>query len=192
MVAEIMVTVPIINSAVSVFERAPWNRCGVGWLVGLVAFLADCVIEALVEHYTFFPILFLLPVMLMAWNCGRRWGAAISVGLIAARCGFELGWGFPVSMVDAVIDAVVRGIVLIILALVIAQLAAHTRMLRARVQQLEGILPICMHCKKIRDEQQTWQQLEAYIGARSDAQFSHGICPECVREHYSDRSWTKP
>ena len=55
--------------------------------------------------------------------------------------------------------------------------------LRQRVQNLEGFLPICCYCKKIRDEQGRWHTLESYIEPRSGAQFSHGICPECyVRE----------
>lgn len=49
----------------------------------------------------------------------------------------------------------------------------------ARVRQLEGIIPICMYCKKIRDDQNTWQQLEKYISQHSEAMFSHGICPDC-------------
>jgi phosphoserine phosphatase RsbU/P len=49
----------------------------------------------------------------------------------------------------------------------------------ARVKQLQGLLPICMYCKKIRDDGNYWQQVEAYVSAHSEAQFSHGICPEC-------------
>ena len=49
----------------------------------------------------------------------------------------------------------------------------------ARVRKLEGILPICMGCKKIRDDQDQWSQLERYISQHSDASFSHGLCPEC-------------
>jgi len=54
----------------------------------------------------------------------------------------------------------------------------------ARVKQLEGIIPICMFCKKIRDDQQSWHQLEAYISDHSEALFSHGICPHCAEEQY--------
>lgn len=52
----------------------------------------------------------------------------------------------------------------------------------ARVKLLEGIIPICMFCKKIRDDNQNWQQLEAYISNHSEALFSHGICPHCAEE----------
>ena len=56
----------------------------------------------------------------------------------------------------------------------------------SRVKTLEGIIPICMHCKKIRDDQKTWNQLEQYISDHSEAMFSHGICPDCLEEHYPE------
>jgi phosphoserine phosphatase RsbU/P len=49
----------------------------------------------------------------------------------------------------------------------------------ANVKQLHGLLPICSYCKRIRGDDQYWQQVESYIADRSDAQFSHGICPSC-------------
>lgn len=49
----------------------------------------------------------------------------------------------------------------------------------AQVRQLEGVLPICSYCQRIRDDADYWQQLEAYISTRTEATFSHGICPEC-------------
>jgi CheY-like chemotaxis protein len=61
-------------------------------------------------------------------------------------------------------------------------LADRLRALEAalgRVKQLQGLLPICAYCKKIRDDRNYWQQVEAYISGHSDAQFSHGICPDC-------------
>ena len=48
-----------------------------------------------------------------------------------------------------------------------------------RVKQLQGLLPICSYCKKVRDDRNYWQQVETYIEGHSDAQFTHGICPEC-------------
>lgn len=52
----------------------------------------------------------------------------------------------------------------------------------SRVKQLEGIIPICMYCKKIRDDRNSWKQLERYLSEHSEAMFSHGICPTCVDE----------
>jgi len=49
----------------------------------------------------------------------------------------------------------------------------------ANVKQLRGLLPMCAYCKKIRVDDKYWQQLEVYLSDHSDAEFSHGICPEC-------------
>lgn len=54
------------------------------------------------------------------------------------------------------------------------------------VKTLSGFLPICSSCKKIRDDDGYWNQIEKYIQEHSDAEFSHGLCPDCVTELYSD------
>jgi hypothetical protein len=54
----------------------------------------------------------------------------------------------------------------------------------AHVKQLQGLLPICMHCKRIRDDDATWHRLEAYISSHSEATFTHALCTECKEEHY--------
>jgi ligand-binding sensor domain-containing protein len=75
-----------------------------------------------------------------------------------------------------------------------ATVAARTRELTERngqlaealgsIRQLSGLLPICAHCKKIRDDQGYWNQLENYLSRHSGVGFSHGICPDCAREHF--------
>jgi hypothetical protein len=55
-----------------------------------------------------------------------------------------------------------------------------------KVKLLSGLLAICASCKKIRDDRGTWRNLEEYIGDHSEAEFSHGICPDCVRNLYSE------
>lgn len=54
------------------------------------------------------------------------------------------------------------------------------------VKTLKGIVPICSFCKKIRDDAGYWNQVENYISEHTDADFSHGICPDCMKKHYSD------
>lgn len=56
----------------------------------------------------------------------------------------------------------------------------------SKVNKLSGLLPICSHCKKIRDDNGYWNQIESYIRDHSDAEFSHSICQECAKEHYPD------
>jgi DNA-binding response OmpR family regulator len=52
-----------------------------------------------------------------------------------------------------------------------------------RVKQLQGLLPICSYCKKIRNDRNYWEQVDAYVASHSEAQFSHGVCPDCYEEH---------
>ena len=54
----------------------------------------------------------------------------------------------------------------------------------AHVKALQGIIPICMHCHKIRADQESWELMETYIQDHSQAEFSHGLCPECLEKHY--------
>ena len=56
----------------------------------------------------------------------------------------------------------------------------------SEVKTLSGLIPICSHCKKIRDDKGYWNQVEAYISQHSDAKFSHGICQDCLQLHYAD------
>ena len=54
------------------------------------------------------------------------------------------------------------------------------------VKSLSGILPICSFCKKIRDDDGYWKQVEEYISEHSEAVFSHGLCQGCLEEHYGE------
>jgi AmiR/NasT family two-component response regulator len=81
---------------------------------------------------------------------------------------------------------------------IIIALARHADMIELRrlnkeleqalnkVKTLSGMLPICASCKKIRDDKGYWQQIESYIREHSEAEFSHGICPECARKLYPE------
>ncbi len=71
------------------------------------------------------------------------------------------------------------------------RLIAELQEALAQVKTLSGLLPICASCKRIRNDDGTWEQMEAYIRDRSEAKFSHGICPECAGKLYADRSRKK-
>lgn len=60
---------------------------------------------------------------------------------------------------------------------------AELQVALAQIKTLQGILPICMYCKKIRDDKQYWQQVESYVSTHTEAQFSHGVCPDCYKKY---------
>lgn len=66
------------------------------------------------------------------------------------------------------------------------RLVAELREALAQVKSLRGLLPICANCKKVRNDDGYWQQIEYYLAEHSDAEFSHGLCPECVDTLYPE------
>jgi hypothetical protein len=66
------------------------------------------------------------------------------------------------------------------------RLVGDLREALASVKTLTGLLPVCAWCRRVRDDGGYWAQLEAYVVAHSDAKISHGMCPDCFREHYPD------
>jgi hypothetical protein len=66
------------------------------------------------------------------------------------------------------------------------RLIGELREALAKVKLLSGFIPICASCKKIRDDAGYWQQIEVYIRDHSEAQFSHGICPDCGKRLYGE------
>ena len=56
----------------------------------------------------------------------------------------------------------------------------------AQIRTLHGLLPICMHCKRIRDDRGNWSPVEVYVHERTDAEFSHGLCPHCLATKYPE------
>ena len=61
----------------------------------------------------------------------------------------------------------------------------------SQVKSLQGCLPICMHCKSVRNDDGYWQQVEVYVRENSMAEFTHGICPKCIKEHFGEAMTAK-
>lgn len=68
----------------------------------------------------------------------------------------------------------------------LARVNAALRQALDRVKRLEGIITVCMYCRKVRNEAQDWEQIERYVSAHTDAEFSHGICPACYGRALAD------
>jgi hypothetical protein len=109
-----------------------------------------------------------------------KWGRAATMAVTLRPQFYQTRWFLALA-----IATVVLAIVAVPL-LRVRQLRARALELQQRVQEavgelkvLSGLLPICAWCKKIRDDGGYWSRIEAYLSARTDAQFTHGICPEC-------------
>jgi DNA repair exonuclease SbcCD ATPase subunit len=68
------------------------------------------------------------------------------------------------------------------------KLVAELNEALAKVKTLKGLLPLCSRCKKIRDDRGYWGSLETYISTHTDADFTHGLCPDCIREQFPEEA----
>ena len=80
-------------------------------------------------------------------------------------------------------ESILESVIVFIVGVTIIFITAR---LFQRMKYLEGVLPICASCKKIRDEKNCWHQIEVYVRDRSEAEFSHGLCPECAKKIYPE------
>lgn len=164
------------------FERSPWNDRRVLFLIALL--MSSC--DFLAGPIVFFPFLFVIPVALMAWNCGLRTALRLAAVLCIIRFSIQYAWGIPYTLPVAIVNAVIRLAILFFITFLCGKLSQQTQALRARIRTLEGLLPTCSFCKDIRDENGEWQQIEEYVTSRSEALFTHGICPKCITKHFND------
>jgi K+-sensing histidine kinase KdpD len=164
------------------FERGLWSR---SWFMLLM-----CAVFVMVDWEMMplgvFPVVFIFPLMLVAWNRSLWFALACALLLSLSRVTHQFVFSAKSQSTIEVADALISFFVLVLLAALTSQLSRQARQLRQRVQQLEGILPICAGCKAIRDEKGDWIQLEGYITAHSPAQFSHSFCPACYKAYYGD------
>ncbi len=110
--------------------------------------------------------------------------AVLNLGIVAKIDMYEVRRPF---MMAALLTSVVAAVLILLGVALFRQITEPilTRLER-EVHTLRGFLPICSYCKKIRDDEGYWTQLEAYITAHSEAGFSHGICPSCIKTQYPE------
>ena len=134
-----------------------------------------------------FTATFVVPVLLAAWYSGRLAALAVAVVLPLTHLAFTLVvWNEAASVSSNVLSALVRAAVWAFVGVVIARLAEHERELEKEVEALEGLLPICMYCKSIRNDAGEWENLETYLSRRTEATFTHGLCARCEEQHYPE------
>jgi hypothetical protein len=143
-------------------------------------------LDFLLGPYIVFPITFFIPVVIAGWFCRPYYAYLLAIIQPLVRLSFPFSRHAPWNVTDSIINTTIRIIVLMFFAYLVSRTARQTRELARRVNLLEGILPICSLCKKIRDERGNWQQVEIYVSNRSEALFSHSLCPDCLKRDYKN------
>ena len=163
----------------------PSGRLNPWWWIGIAGVLL--VIDYFAGLYSIGPALYVIPVALAAWYSGLWTALIIAIGSPLAHTATLLARGeIGEPLPQFVSMTLVRGAVIVVMALWFARLAEHEQELERRVKTLEGLLSICSFCKNIRNEQGEWERLEKVISERSEARFSHGFCPACLKTHLPD------
>lgn len=147
-------------------------------------------------------LFFVAAVIVASRYAGATMGLFVSLASVLL---FDWLFDSTPRALDFSVGGLLRAIVFCSLSVLVASLEQHRRYVITRLEEtnkklrsaleeiktLRGILPICAYCKKIRTEG-SWVEVENYVRKHSEAEFSHGICPNCVSEHYADLYEQKP
>jgi hypothetical protein len=163
----------------------PPGRIRPAWWLALGAL--SLWVDHLTRFNATFPLLYTLPVIAAAWYSGKWPAAMLALAVPVFRIFTFLTSGNPpADLTSQILQTLLRGGAVLVMAFWFVRLAEHERDLSRRVKILEGLLPICSFCKSIRNESGKWERLETFISRRSEAEFSHGVCPSCGVRHYPE------
>lgn len=149
----------------------------VHWVLASIAIL---LLDFLTGPFIRFPILFVVPVAIATMAQGLIGGVCAAVLLPLIRLSFFLRWELPASWVMGWVDTLIDVAILSGFAATIHRIVEQQR----QIKVLEGMLPICSFCNRIRDHEGEWRRLETFISEHSSAQFSHTFCDDCGKVHY--------
>lgn len=166
------------------------------WLWALIAAASVPVIgwlQWMAGYDLNFFLFYFLPVSVGAWYLG--FGAAVTLSVFSALMWFgavALSGHVYASQVYAVWNTTIRLGSFLAMGLSVAKMrqaldherstAETLRRVLSEVKVLETLLPICVECKKIRDQKGAWQRLEVYFETHANTEFSHGYCPDCAKK----------
>ena len=160
---------------------------------------------AFLDHLTgarlHFFLFYFIPIAYRAWHLGKRAALGMATASAVIWWLIDIVW-IPTGDAPA-IDAwntVIRFAAFIVVALSISRTRSEVDRQKkinieltdalSTIRQLTGILPMCVYCRRIRDEKQQWLPIERYLADHTDAQVSHGMCPQCYRVHHGDPNGT--
>jgi hypothetical protein len=158
---------------------------------GVLLVVALGVGDVITGYEISFSIFYLAPICFVTWFAGKRAGLVIAIlsGITWFIADIQAGHsythlGFPVWNAMVRLGFFALAVILLHRLHVVIEAQAQTirelEKARDEIRILSGFLPICSRCKKIRNDQGYWEQIESYIRDHSEAEFTHSICPECA------------
>jgi hypothetical protein len=132
-----------------------------------------------------FPATYVLPIGMAAWR-HKVTAYILSILMPFCRFGFYFAWhnSTPIQLVALNLSIVVLS--LLFYTYLIDRIAWQNAQLERKVKVLEGILPVCASCGRIRNSDGQYEGVQKYITEHSEASFSHGLCPECAKKLYPE------
>ena len=131
-----------------------------------------------------FPIFYALPVGMLAWKNYKITSYTTAILMASTRVFFHILWEDEIFIFNIISNAFITSFALSLYAFFLNKISEQNEYLKKSVYMLEGILPMCSVCKKIRDEDGSYQKVDEFISNHSQAQFSNSLCPECAKEFY--------
>jgi hypothetical protein len=174
------------------FARRSWVGIAVCLQIAAIGLL-----DFLTGYKLAFFVFYFLPIGYVAWREGRLAGCVVSgvsasvwlaldvIGRHQTALPPEEWWNSGIRLISFLVFALTFARIKELLNRE-RELSGRLQASLDQVQELRGLLPICAACKRIRDDEGYWQQIEAYISTHSRAEFTHGICPECARQLYPE------
>jgi len=166
-----------------------WIKRGAIVVSGLLAMIAIGFIDYLIGYDISLSLFFLVPMLLVTRYAGKYPGYFLAVSSAVTWLFVDRGLHPEISPVIPSINLLLRMFVFVVFVSLFARiqvvLADQRRIIgelrdaAEKIKILKGFIPICSWCKKIRNDEGYWEQLEQYLHTHSEAEFTHGICPEC-------------
>jgi hypothetical protein len=158
-------------------------------VICLLLSLAIFTMDSLIPRGVAGGILYILVILISLWSHGKKLPIYMAIvastltiiGFFSSPAGGQLWKGL-------INRFLVLCAIWTVAILSVQRKTIHEEKVKAllKVKVLSGFLPICASCKKIRDDQGYWNQIESYIRDHSEAEFSHGICPDCAKKLYTN------
>ncbi|HPG50756.1 MAG TPA: hypothetical protein PLA65_11085 [Spirochaetota bacterium] len=167
----------------------------------IIVTLALIVSLGIIDYFTGiefnFFVFYYIPVSIAAWYVGKNWAIASSVLSALTWTGVDIlsehaydhwslfAWNGGIRLTSFIILGIALHTIRKLLNME-KELNKNLQTTLDEVKLLKGFLPICASCKNIRNDQGYWEQIEQYISSHSEAEFTHTLCPDCIKKLYPD------